>query len=90
MRVVDADKCPSSDVRLDLSGWLWRLTGLYVRNPARRTDQGLTVTVVVPDMLPSVMVMITDPGFCAVASPLVTLALLILTTDELDELHPPS
>jgi hypothetical protein len=58
----------------------WRLAGLCVRNPANPTDQGVTVTVVVADMLPTVTVMVSDPGFFAVASPLLTVALLTPTT----------
>jgi hypothetical protein len=38
-------------------------------------------------MLPTVTVMISDPGFFAVASPFVFLALLTATTEGLDELH---
>jgi hypothetical protein len=76
-------------VRLDLSGWSCRLAGLFAGNPASRYDQGVTVIIVVPNMLPAVRVMVTDPGFFAVASPLVAEALLILTTDWLDELHTP-
>jgi hypothetical protein len=48
---------------------------------------GVTVSVVDPDILPDVAVIVVEPAVAEVASPLEPAALLIVATDAADELQ---